>query len=149
MKKNLLIYILLIVLVVLNGTLLYLYLDKPKRPLPGGGGPGHFITKELAFSEAQMQQFQELEKGFRDNMREISREARRLKNQLFDGITEERNAVFVDSMTRLIGANEAQRDALVFYHFRDIESLCDGEQKEKFARIVSRALRKNAPPKRP
>ena len=64
MKKNLILYILLVFLVVVNGFFLYNYLtptvsetnDLGKRK--GNGSPAAFIVKALEFDEEQMKQFE-------------------------------------------------------------------------------------------
>ncbi|MEX0288588.1 MAG: Spy/CpxP family protein refolding chaperone [Flavobacteriaceae bacterium] len=153
MKKNLLLTLLLVFLVVMNGILLFLFFKKPgKRPLP----PHEFVVKELRFTDEQMREYEKIRMDFDHNMRPLHRERMQLKEALFAKMSEtDVEEKEIDSITALIGASEKERDMQVFNHFRAIYDLCDERQKEHFAKIVNRALRMppgrkgQGPPPRP
>lgn len=145
MKKNVLLYVLLVFLIVVNGFFLFNYLgnsdktenrDRPK-------GPANFIVRELDFDDEQMQQFKEINRRHHHRMRRISEEVKELKDVLFNKISDvslKENSV--DSITTLIGEKVKEKDIAVFYHFKDIQALCNDKQKEKFKRIINDALHK-------
>ena len=142
MKKNLPIYILLLVLIIMNGFFLFNFLNRPDNPGPERRqGPGDFVAKELQFNTEQMNQYHEFTKNHDHEMRRISEDIRQLKGALFSGISSE-NRKFVDSITSAIGKLEAQRDANVFYHFKEVQSICNQEQKQRFSKIIKDALHK-------
>lgn len=156
MKKNLLLYVLLVFLIVVNGFFLFNYLgtsDKTEnRNRPKG--PANFIVKELNFNDEQMLQFERVNRKHHHEMRRISDDIKQLKDALFNKISEVSiNENAIDSITTLIGEKVKEKDIEAFYHFKSIQELCNDEQKEKFKRIINDALHKqgrkdNRPPLR-
>ncbi len=141
MKKNTLLYILLIFLVVMNGFFMFkIFGDKP----PQGPNPGKFIAKELQFSEAQMQQFSAMNDAHHEAMMEISRDIKKLKDALFAEISETTvDKAKVDSITKQIGEKERQKDLKTFYHFKEVQKICTDEQRQRFNSIVQESLKRH------
>ena len=148
MKKNLLLYILLAFLIVVNGLFLYNYLGRPDGKEPKARKePGAFIAKELNFDASQMQQFRMLGKEHHKKMRTISDDIKILKDAMFNKISDASiDAQEIDSVTTLIGMKEKAKEAEVFYHFRAIQAICNDEQKKRFNTLIDDARHKNAPP---
>ncbi|GAA3654236.1 Spy/CpxP family protein refolding chaperone [Flavivirga jejuensis] len=149
MKKNVLLYILLVFLIVVNGFFLFNYIgnsdkiDNKERPK----GPANFIVKQLNFDDEQMQQFEEINKKHHQQMRRISDNNKKLKDALFNRISDislKENTV--DSITTLIGEKEKEKGEVIFYHFKSIQALCNDKQKKKFKRIINDALHKGDKP---
>lgn len=141
MKKNTLLYILLVFLVVMNGFFMFkIFGDKPPR----GGNPGKFIAKELQFDATQMQSFSKINDAHHEAMMTISREIKELKDQLFDEISETTtNEAKVNDITRQIGEKEQQKDLKTFYHFKEVQKICTDEQRTRFNTLVQDALKKH------
>jgi protein CpxP len=138
MKKNILLYILLIVLVVMNGFFMFKIFGDSHPP---GHNPGIFIAKQLNFDETQMQDFTKLNDTHHDAMRGISREVKELKDQLFNELSEvEVNKSKINDLTRRIGENERQKDLKTFYHFKEVQKICTDEQRSRFNSIIQDAL---------
>ncbi len=155
MKKNLLLYILLIFLIVVNGFFLFNYLGKSSdKSRKGPKGPGNFIAKQLEFDEAQMQRFQELNQEHRQVMRGLLNETKDLKEELFKKISETNiSDKEIDSITRLIGIKEQQKEKETFKNLKNIQEICNDKQKERFNKIVRDAMhrgrkRGDGPPRR-
>ncbi|WP_303316035.1 hypothetical protein Q4Q34_13175 [Flavivirga abyssicola] len=147
MKKNVLLYVLLVFLVVVNGFFLFNYLGGSNKIEskngPRGKDPANFIVKELNFSEDQMFQFEILGREHHHEMRRIGHNIKELKETLFNHIYDESlNEKTIDSITSLIGEEVKKRDIETFYHFKDIEALCNEKQKGKFKKIITEALHK-------
>jgi len=144
MRKNLPLYILLIFLVIVNSIFLYNYLgsgekdatSKPERP-------GDFLVKELGFDETQQEQFTALGKKHHHRMEGLSEDIRGLKDDMFKGLSDEAlMEVNIDSIAILIGEKEAAKDLEIFRHFKQVQNLCNDEQKGKFSKIIEDALRR-------
>lgn len=153
MKKNLLLYILLAFLILVNGFFLFHFFKGPPHGKPGRGGDlAHFLAKELQFNESQMQQLRALNKGHHQEIQLLLGEIRTLKDALFNNLSEkEYSKSAIDSITSLIGEREKEKDLRTFYHFKAIQDMCDASQKEKFQHIVKDALHrhgKRPPPRR-
>ena len=152
MKRQLLLYVLVFILLVVNGIFLFMFMsgDSPNRKQ---GPPGDFIVQELNFSASQMEEFRLKSRQHHDKMRRISNDIRATKKVLFDRISDETlEKAEIDSLTSRIGDLERKKDTEVFYHFRSIESICDDEQKLLFGKLIKDALHKvgkHPPPRRP
>lgn len=147
MKKNTLLYLIIILLVGFNG---YFIANQFKGP-PGKNkrGPERFITTELNFDEDQMAQFDALFQPHDQGMRALGREKKELKGALFNMMFEaETPQSSIDSILNKIGDNEQARDLMVFRHFREVKKICNEAQRKKFERIVLGALHRNGPPPR-
>ena len=145
MKKNTLLYIIIILLIGFNG---YFVATQFKKPLPRNkrGGPDVFITKELNFDENQMAQFDLLFQPHDAKMRALGREKKELKDGLFKLMFQEDvPQTAIDSILAEIGQNEQERDAQVFNHFREVRKICNESQRKKFEKIVIGALHRNGP----
>ena len=158
MKKNLPLYILLIFLIIMNGFFLYKYLgngekedykiekENSKRPKQSE----HFLVKELRLDETQKEQYRLLTRSHRPAMREVLDEIRELKDALFNGLSDASfGDVSVDSITTLIGEKEKQKEILTFLHFKEVQKLCNKNQKEKFSKIINDAIRREGKPQGP
>jgi Spy/CpxP family protein refolding chaperone len=138
MKKNTLLYILVLFLVVINGFFLFKIFGDSRPP---DRNPGQFIAKELNFDEAQMQDFRDINMEHNEAIREISREVRQLKDALFNQLSEAVvNEEKVNDLTRRIGEKARQKDLKTFYHFKAVQEICTEEQRKRFISIIKDAL---------
>lgn len=144
MKKNTLLYILVVFLLVMNGYFMYeIFVDKS----PKGPNPGKFIAKELQFDEAQMEKFSVMNDRHHEEMMRIMHDVKRLKDELFDYISQETySEEKVAELTRRIGDQTRLRDEKTFYHFKAVQEICNDEQRERFNTLIKDALH---PPRRP
>nr|WP_298930173.1 Spy/CpxP family protein refolding chaperone [uncultured Allomuricauda sp.] len=149
MKKNLLLGLLLLFLVVMNGILLFMLFGQgPERRPPGP--PGDFIVKELRFDENQMQEFRKLSKAHFKSMRVLDEQSRRLKDELFNGIGDKSFTTGqADSITTLIAQLSKDKELNVFNHFKEVGEICTPEQKAKLDKIISKALHRHRKGMRP
>ncbi len=142
MKKNLVLYILLIFLIAVNGFFLFNYIGKNgNNGQKGPKGPEKFIVKELGFNEAQLEQFREKSQGHHEAMMNMSDDIRGLKDELFDNLSNDSvKESTIDSITSLIGKKQKAKEEEAFYHFKMIREICNDKQKEKFKNIIRDAL---------
>ncbi|MCL6268245.1 Spy/CpxP family protein refolding chaperone [Flagellimonas myxillae] len=140
MKKNPLLIVFLVFLMVMNGVLLYLVLDKPDRkPRPSRD----FIIQELGLTDEQTVEFRNLEREHWHRMKQIDHQLRDLRHELFRNA---QNEVFSekerDSLVAVIGILNQKKDVEVFDHFRNIGSVCTPEQRIKLERILLKAMKR-------
>ncbi|GAA3598317.1 hypothetical protein Q4Q39_19750 [Flavivirga amylovorans] len=145
MKKNVLLYVLLVFLIVVNVFFLFNYLgnsdDTENRDRPKG--PISFIVKELDFNDEQMLQLEKLNRKHHHRMMRIDDDIKQLKDALFNKLSDvSLNENSIDSITDLIAERVKEKDIEAFYHFKDIQDLCNDQQKEKFKSIINDALHK-------
>jgi len=144
MKKNRVLYILLIFLVVVNAFFLFNYIGKPLgQDNMERKDPMSFIVDELNFSESQLEAVKALNKKHHQSMLRNNAGVRKLKDDLFDRLSDDAlDSKVVDSLARLIALKEMEFDKMAFYHFRAIQELCNADQKAKFKSIMEDALQK-------
>lgn len=144
MKKNLLLYILLFFLIIVNGFFLYNYIGKSNTyKEKGRQDPMGFIIKKLKFDDVQLEKMELINEEHHHTMMLINDSARELKGELFNKLSDATiDKKVVDSITSLIGQKEKEKEAEAFYHFKSIQELCNDKQKEKFNKILIDALRK-------
>ena len=139
MKKNTLLYILVVFLLVMNGYFMYeIFVDKR----PKGPNPGKFLAKELQFDAAQMEAFSEMNDKHHEDMMAIMRDVRRLKDELFDYISQPTyDEEKIRQLTAEIGEKTRLRDEKTFYHFKEVQKICTDEQRTRFNELIKEALR--------
>lgn len=142
MKKNLVLYVLLVFLIAVNSFFLFNYIGKnSNNGQKGTKGPGNFIVKELGFNEAQTEQFREESQGHHEAMMNMSDDIRGLKDELFGNLSNDSvKDSTIDSITSLIGEKQKVKEVEAFYHFKMIREICNDKQKEKFKNIIKDAL---------
>ena len=151
MKKNTILYVLLIFLIIVNGFFLFNYLkggNDNKRIEPKRNRD--FIVKELNFDATQLEQFNVKSEEHHETMKRLSDEIKGLKDNLFPNLFDETiNESVIDSLMSLICVKEKEQEKEIFYHFRAIQEIANDKQKEKFKTILMDALRQNDHGKRP
>ena len=151
MKKNIILYVLIVFLVIANIFFLVNHLGHSKGKK--GGSPGDFVATELKFDAIQMEKFNVINDRHEVEIKAIANDIKKLKGSLFAKISEENTSKeTIDSITGLIGKYVKERDTKTYYHFREIQEICNKEQKERFNTIVKQALhrkdRRRSPPKK-
>ena len=142
MKKNTLLYILLIVLLLANGFFIIKHFeDKPGHRGKTERGPNNFISRQLDFNESQIQQYKNLRLVHRESMKTYDDDIRVLKDEFFSNISDENvNKSEVDSIATLISEKEKQKEIEIFNHFREVRKICNDSQKERFSSIIKNAI---------
>ncbi|MEL6485399.1 MAG: hypothetical protein AAFU57_05505 [Bacteroidota bacterium] len=143
MRKNTIVLIALVFLIIMNGVLLYLVMQKPERQRRH---PREFLAKELALDAEQMKQYEILEREHHRKMRALDDRFKRLKGDLFQNLGKPGDEKVVDSLTRLIGQLSQERELELFHHFSKIERICTPDQKQKLKQLVAGALHPKGPP---
>lgn len=144
--KSKLLPILLIVLIVLNGVLIFMLLKKPHEKGSQNRNQRNFLTEQLQFSVVQKEQFNTLEQPHKENMNAFDAQIKRNKNFLFRSFSEKNfNS---DSITSTIGRIVAKKESEVFHFFQKVRNLCNEEQLKSFDDIIMKALHngKRRPP---
>jgi protein CpxP len=138
--------ILLLLLLLLNGVLIFMLVKKPHERL-NQHSERNFLTEQLQFSKAQIIQFKELDTFHRNAMLIFEKKIKEQKDILFNSF---HIANFnSDSIAKKIGLLEGNKEAEVFLFFNKVRTLCTLEQVKKFDEIINEALRggeKRRPP---
>lgn len=149
MKKNLLLYILLGFLVLVNSFFLFKHFSTTDKNGPRGPGPGNFIAKQLEFDESQTQKFEDLEMEHRENIKMLLADIRELKDSLFDRLSDDTvDNSEIDAIASQIAEKEKTKELETFRFFKAVDELCNDNQKELLKSIIKDALLRQGPPGR-
>lgn len=137
MEKKRVYYIIILLLLFTNGVLLAIILKtKPegRRESPpeqiGAGGPRNLIIERLHFDKAQVAAYEELIRWHRKNIKERNQAIRGLKKEMYQSLNADSSTT--DSLIRSIMNYQTEIEKIHVQHFKDIEKLCKGKQKEYF-----------------
>lgn len=136
-SKNKILLITVVVLLLTNIAMLFLFLNKgPEKRGPHGGKEAmmtEFLKKEVGFTAQQLQQYDTLSKQHRENLKATFDEMRNSKSQQ---LRELGSKAFSDSAIILAAARSSdmqkQMEVKMLMHFKEIRNLCTPEQQPKF-----------------
>ena len=142
------------ILIVLNIVSLALLWMRPQHP---GGEPqspedlAAYFQKELGLDEAQKDAFTVLINEHRDAVRKMHESKRSFKDKMFKAMTTSpQDSAVVNSFAEKAAMVEKEMDLLLAEHFRDLQAICKGDQKESLGELFQRSIPKPPPPgKRP
>ena len=136
----------LVILILLNGVLIFMLIKKPhqNRRHPQ---ERNFLIKELQFTDNQKDTFLTLDRVHIENMMHFDQQLRKHKDVLFSSFSD--STLNIDSLSALIGTLEGEKEAEVFRFFTSVRKTCNKGQKEKFDKIIRKALKggKKGPPR--
>jgi protein CpxP len=144
--KSKLLPVLLVILILLNGVLIFMLIKKPhenKRHQQ----EKNFLIEELQFTDIQKDKFLSFDTVHRENMMHLEQQIRKQKDVLFNSFSD--GVVNIDSLGALIGGLEGKKDVEIFVFFKSVRKICTKDQQEKFDKIISKATKggKKGPPR--
>ncbi|MCB4798732.1 hypothetical protein [Neotamlana laminarinivorans] len=145
MKNNSILYVLLFFLIIVNGFFIFNYLSGDKLPeFIEPKSPQQFIGERLGFNDAQKAKLAKLEESHHKELRKIGDDTKFLKDKLFNKLSDKTiSQTEIDSITKIIGENEAISSKKIFYYFKEIEAICNSEEQRKvFRNIIQDAIGK-------
>lgn len=145
MKKNSILYLLIIVLFISNAIFVWLHFNKHHQH--EGHNPGSFIAKKLDFNASQMAKFNVLNEAHETKMKTLFNDTKSLKDKLFENLGNKNDtAQELEELTFKLGKKTALRAQITFSHFNQILKICETEkQKEAFKTIIKKAMQRRKP----
>jgi len=135
----------IIVLLISNAISAFiLFSNKPNRP--DHGGPREYIIDKLDLSEKQVIQYDSLIDWHRSSIRNAEEQIFTLKSLLYSSLDAKDESV--DSIITAINNVQHDLEKIHVKHFRDIEKICNDDQKNKF-KSLSLELSSLFKPKKP
>ncbi len=145
-----------LILVVLNiFTISLLWMNRPEerrvpqRTIPGHQGPGtlKFLQQELEFTDAQIEQYDQIRKRHHQRVTVLQNEIHRYKRELMEEVfAQQPDTTRVIMFAALISEKQEQIERITFFHFLDLKALCGKEQSKKLHRLIDEFLRKHPLP---
>jgi Spy/CpxP family protein refolding chaperone len=137
MKRETLLTIAVIALLLLNlGTLGVLFL-KQQHSFPNHREPGRLIIEGLKLDEVQIDKFEISKDLHRSNMTQKDAEQRALQRELWSLLrTDNPDTVKATAIMTRIEALSHEKRMITFQHFAQIRALCRPEQKVLFDKLI-------------
>ncbi|WP_299094847.1 Spy/CpxP family protein refolding chaperone [Winogradskyella sp.] len=141
MKKQTLLYILLVVLFLSNAFFIFHHLTSQ-------GNKDHksrfSMVEELNFNQEQQDAYNKMRSEHFDKMKSYSKRIGELKEEIYSNKGEnEISEVFLDSVIDLIAIEEKNKDLEMYKHFRDVREICNDEQKAQLSKIINDAIKRH------
>ena len=136
-KNKVLIGLVALLLIANTASIIFLWLDKGRRPPGNKGTPAAFLIKELSFDAKQQEQFGLLVKEHQSGAIVIRNKIKAAKEAFFDLLKQPN----VSDSARLQAANAIsvqteELDLLTFSHFQKVRALCTATQQPRFDAII-------------
>lgn len=156
--KNRFALISIITLVVLNIftlTLLWIFhFRQPERVPPPfdrrAARVEKFLERRLNLSPEQATEFKQLRRQHFQESMVVMNEIRELKEKMLDEVfSKDPDSLVVKNLTEQIGNKEAEREWLLFTHFRELRDVCTPEQRVKLEQIFQKifeGMQQGVPP---
>ncbi len=160
MKKETLLTIAVLILIVLNVALLVVFnvnrgrppfappLPMRNLPLDSAPGPGKVIVERLNLDRSQRSEFLKLKQQHQEKVRAIQEESRKLHNELFGLLKEPQlDTAKQQAIINSLGDNRKELERAIINHFAAMKALCKtDEQKKLFVDFVDELGEMIGPP---
>jgi hypothetical protein len=153
MKKDRLILVALIVLVLLNLTSWGLYwfstrehmMPPPRKEEPGVLRSERLLSRKLNFSESQENELKKLQKKHFREMQNLQQRHHMVRKEFVKmAMGSSYDSLMADSLFQVMTIVNGEMQKKTWLHFRDIYELCDKTQKNEFRRIMLRLNKLNS-----
>lgn len=160
MKKETIWIALVAFLIVLNATILFLFLGgkNPGKPGQGGQNPRDLqIIEALSLNEEQQEKFEVLKEEHRGKMRELNSESHEMLESYFMLLESEKiDSAQKDSLEAAFSTLEKEKINVTFDHFQKLKTLCNPDQQKEFNEflpelielVLPQGQEKSPPPRR-
>lgn len=115
---------------------------KDAPPNQKNEGASAFLMEQLQFDSAQLIAFKQLQQVHQQKIRNAKDSMRMAKDRFFDLIDQDSAS---EAALKLASTNAAEKqiqlDRITFQFFKDVQALCNAEQKVKFKQVIREALR--------
>ena len=142
LHKNKLLTWLVLLLVVINiGSMIFMWMGKPKHENPGQGSPKEFLSRELKFDEKQQVQYDKLVDEHRDQANDTRKKIKEEKEKMYGLL---KSLDLTDSLKKSAVERVAEAtkelDLITLNHFERVRNMCTPEQKTKLDQIMMQML---------
>lgn len=147
LKENKFATITIILLVILNLTLLYIF-ALPKFVQSSSSNKhsssnGHYMANRVGFDKAQLSEYKNFLEIYRTNRKELQNEMDSKRNELYALLKVEGNHTKqIDSLTHEIGVLSSETEKFSYQHFANVRAICTPEQLIKLDNMLKEAMRR-------
>ncbi|MDB2384935.1 hypothetical protein N9V96_00510 [Polaribacter sp.] len=128
-----------ILLVLLNGVLIFMLIEKPheKNSTPKND---NFLITQLNFSEEQKEIFSTLDNEHKNKMMRLEDQVRENKDALFSSFNNDNKDIKIFATE--LGNLATEKEIEIFRFFKQVRNICSQEQQKKFDEIIEMALKR-------
>ncbi len=154
MKREDLFLWMVLILIVLNGAILFYFLRKEGNPPPHRD---KLIVEALRFDETQRTEFDRLKQGHRNQINALDEKFKEsLENYFLLLRLNTSTQLKKDSIELVLASLEQERVSITYAHFQDLKNLCRVDQREKFDAFIPQLIefivkpgpKRDGPPRR-
>ena len=145
MNKIKLLIAIIAVLILSNGILLFMHLN---RPNPRGEGPKDYIIEKLHFDVEQAKKYEGTIQQHRKAIHENEQEMNQLRNALYRQLASPVDSSKLDSVLSLIALQQEKAERINYNHFMEIKQICKPEQLKDFNELTQEIAQLFSPHKR-
>jgi periplasmic protein CpxP/Spy len=152
-RENLLLWMVAI-LIVINGAILFYFLQKEGNPPPHRD---KLIVEALQFDDNQRTEFDRLKRQHRNQINELDDKFKQsLENYFLLLRLDTETQLKKDSIENVLTSLEQERVRVTYAHFQDLKNLCRADQQEKFNAFIPQLIefivksgpKRDGPPRR-
>lgn len=136
-KNKLLTWLVLLLVVVNIGSMIFIWMGKPKHENPLQGSPKEFLSRELKFDEKQQVQFEKLVVAHRDQANDARKKIKDEKEKMYGLL---KSSDLTESLKKSAVADVAEAtkelDLITLNHFEKVRNICTPQQKSKLDEIM-------------
>ncbi|WP_339756299.1 hypothetical protein [Algoriphagus aquimarinus] len=130
----------LIVMILINGVLIFMMLRGPKMPPPRQNGLMEVISKKLDLDSNQKAEYFELAKDHSRSVADVEAKQKRLMKNYFEFL-DKADATGQAEILEQIEELEGEKISVTYQHFEDLKSICSKDQLAHFEEIIEDVLR--------
>lgn len=140
MKKQTILYTLLIVLFLSNVFFVFHYVGRFGHK---DNKPRFSMVEELNFNQEQQEAYNTMKSTHSEKMKSYSKRISELKQEMYSNVGEQEiSEAFLDSVVDLIAIEEKNKDLEMYKHFREVRGICNDKQKEQLSKIIEDAIKR-------
>ena len=152
-KSRPLIFIIIFLLLTNIAVLAWLFWPKKTKVSDAGGqrnGMVMALKDSVGFSDAQVDQYKQLKEKQWKILKPMFDDIRKAKDSLYRLLGDESiSDSVVNERAEIIGQKQKALDLQAFSHFKEVRTLCTGEQRPKYDSLIQKMIKKmGRPPRR-
>jgi Spy/CpxP family protein refolding chaperone len=149
-KNKLLTWLVLVLVFVNIGSMIFIWMGKPKHESPIQGSPKEFLSRELKFDEKQQVQFEKLVVEHRNQANDIRKKIKEEREEMY-GLLQ--NPELTDSLknsaVEKVAEATKELDLITLNHFEKVRNMCSPQQKIRLDQIMMQMLGMMSGPQQP
>jgi len=147
MKKEKLLWVLIIVLIAVNAATLF-FIVSGRRPEPGNRFD-RTVVEKLQLTKKQITQFEILKREHHQDIMAVDAQMSSNYERYFYLLNETNGSTAKDSLEIILSSQQKEKIQITYHHFENLKNICTKEQQAKFKELVPLLMHVITPQKNP